>query len=845
MVSIVIVAHSAALAEGARELALQMAQGKVLIAAAGGVEDPQNPIGTDALRISSAIQSVFGDDGVLVISDLGSALLSTETAIDLLPAHMRRGVRLSAAPLVEGAVVAAVQAALGSPIDQVEAEARRALEAKAMQVGGQMGAEATRPTQSVSAARQIVLTVRNPLGLHARPAALFVATAARFPAAIAVRNLSRSRGPADAKSINQLAILGVRQGDQIHVTAVGASADRAIGELEALVAANFGEADDAKASRSALPSHPLPRPSPNAGPGRLLGIPASPGVAVAPAHIYERATYDTKHDFTSDADLESHRLEAALDAARQQVQQVRERALEVAGPAEAKIFDAHLLCLDDPELAGKAQSLIFGQRMNADSAWAEAVDSLVTSYEALPDLHIRARAVDIIDVGRRVSALLASAGVHFQPKLSHPAVVIAADLTPSDVAQFDPALVRGMCTALGGPNSHSSILARAMGIPSVVGLGLDALSIPAGTMLIVDGSAGEIHTQPTSEEQNAVRTRIEAQAATHRDDEANCQEPAITRDGHRIAVFANAGSVQEVRQALRRGAEGIGVLRTEFLFLGRQTAPTEREQAEVYAAVLDEAGSRPVIVRTLDVGGDKPLPYLSLSPEANPFLGRRGLRLSLAFPDLLRTQLRALLRAKTGPELRIMFPMVTTLEELREGRRLLREVVEELHPADGHRATQPLLGIMAEVPSTAVLIDHFAREVDFVSIGTNDLTQYVLAAERGNENVARLGDGCNPAVLRLVSMIADGCREAGIKAAVCGEIAAEPEAIPLLLGLGIDELSMSPTAIPHAKAVVRKWSLADARELARQGLQLDSAEAVRELVKRYQLGRSGQPEQQR
>jgi phosphocarrier protein FPr len=832
MVSIVIVAHSATLAEGARELALQMAQGKVLIAAAGGVEDPENPIGTSALRIFDAIQSVYGDDGVLVISDLGSALLSTETAIDLLPAHMRRGVRLSAAPLVEGAVVAAVQAALGSPIGQVEAEACRALEAKALHLGGRTAAEVTRPTQSGRTSKQVVLTVRNPLGLHARPAALFVATAARFPATTAVRNLTRSRGPADAKSINQLAILSVRQGDQIQVTADGTQADRAIAELEALVAANFGEADDAKASRSAPPAHPLPHPSPNAGPGRLLGIPASPGITVAPAHIYVRATYDTKRDAVSDPEVETLRLEAALEAARQQVRQVRERALEAAGPAEAKIFDAHLLCLDDQELAGKARSLILGERMNADSAWAEAVDSLVKSYEALPDLNIRDRAVDIIDVGRRVSALLASAGEPSQPKLSHPVIVVAADLTPSDVAQFDPALVRGLCTALGGPNSHSSILARAMGIPYVVGLGLDALSIPAGTMLIVDGSAGEIHTQPTPEEQNAVRTRIEAQAATDRDDEANCQEPAITRDGYPIQVSANAGSVQEVRQALRRGAEGIGLLRTEFLFLGRQTAPTESEQAEVYAAVLDAAGSHPVIFRTLDVGGDKPLTYLCLPAEANPFLGRRGLRLSLAFPDLLRTQLRALLRAKTDPELRIMFPMVTTLEELREARRLLREVVEELHSADGQRSPQPLLGIMAEVPSTAVLIDHFAREVDFVSIGTNDLTQYVLAAERGNENVARLGDGLHPAVLRLIRMIAEGCREAGIKAAVCGEMAADPEAIPLLLGLGIDELSMSPTAIPHAKAVVRKWSWEEARELARQAMQMDSAEAVRELARR-------------
>jgi len=832
MVSIVVVAHSAALAEGTQQLALQMAQGKVRIVAAGGVADTENPIGTDAVRISSAIQSVYGDDGVLVIADLGSALLSSETAIEMLPAEMRGRVRLSAAPLVEGAVVAAVQAALGSPLDQVEAEARSALDAKNLHLGVYAGGKATPPAHPVAPSRQVVLEVRNPLGLHARPAALFVATAARFPAAITVRNLTRSRGPADAKSINQLAILAVRQGDRVRVSAEGEGADRAIAALQALVAGNFGEPASV-VTVSAAPQLPQqPQLNRIEALGRLAGVPASPGIALAPAFIYQRETYSVAQAPASDLAEEMRRLEAALDAARAQLRRIRASAMEVAGPAEARIFDAQLLSLDDPELAGKARTRILEQRMQADAAWAEAVDSLVQSYEALPDQPLRARATDIVDIGRRVSALLGGARERGRPELAHPAIVVAADLTPSDVAQFDPALVRGVCTALGGPNSHSSILVRAMGIPSVVSLGPEVLSIPSGAVLVVDGDAGEIRVQPTAEEQQVIRRQIETQAAIHRADEASSREPAITRDGQRVTVYANAASVDEIREARRRGAEGIGVLRTEFLFLGRETAPSEDEQAEVYAAVLEAAGSFPVVLRTLDVGGDKTLPYLRLAPEANPFLGRRGLRLSLAFPDLLKTQLRAAMRARRGGDMRILFPMVTTLQEVREARRLLSEVIEELQRAGERVGTLPKVGIMAEVPAMAAMIDAFAREVDFVSIGTNDLAQYVLAAERGGEILSLLGEAYHPGVLRTVKRIVEGCIHAGIEVSVCGELAGDPDAIPLLIGLGVRELSISPAAIPHAKSVIRSCSMAEARDLGTRALQLTSAEEIRKLTVR-------------
>lgn len=831
MVSLVLVAHSAQLAEGAREVASQMAQGKVPIAAAGGSGDPENPLGTNAALISAAIQSVYSRDGVLVITDLGSALLSSEAALDLLPAPFRSQVRLSACPLVEGAVSAAVQAALGSSIDQVEAEAVRALEPKVLHLGGRGKEEPVSEGGSDAPLVEILLAVSNPLGLHARPAALFVATAGRFPAEVSVRNVTRTRGPANAKSINQLATLEVHQGDRIAVLARGPGAAEAISQLKALVEGGFGEGGTPPAAAPERPGSGQPARILSAERGRMQGIPASPGIALGGAWVYARVAFPMESRRGDNPQLESRRLEEALEAARQQIRQVQARILGVTGAAEAAIFDAHLLCLEDPLLVGKTRTLIFEQHLSAASAWAQAVQQVIRTYEALRDPAMRTRSADIVDVGRRVSAQLLAPGPSPQAEPSGPVILLAADLTPSDVATFNPRLVRGIGTVLGGPSSHTAILARAMGIPAIVGLDVDLLSLPAGTLLALDGSSGEVDIEPGAEAWETWMRRWAEEIEFAQEAEAGRLEPAITLDGHRVVMVANAGSLAEVEESFRQGAEGIGVLRTEFLFLSRDNPPGEAEQLEIYQAICDHAEGRPVVMRTLDAGGDKPIRYLDRAAEANPFLGQRGLRLSLAHPELFKTQVRALLRARAGHDLRILLPMVSTVDEVRQAKRLINEARAELAARGLVQGEDLPLGIMVEVPSAALLLDRFLTEIDFVSIGTNDLTQYALAAERGNPRVARLSDACHPAVLRLVRAVIEQSHAAGKLVSICGEVAADAEVQPVLVGLGTDELSMAASAIPGAKALVRRISLQQCRDLAEEATRMDSAEEVRELVR--------------
>jgi len=415
-------------------------------------------------------------------------------------------------------------------------------------------------------------------------------------------------------------------------------------------------------------------------------------------------------------------------------------------------------------------------------------------------------------------------------RLSLPSVVVARDLAPSQTAGLRRDLVLAFCTAEGGPTSHTAILARALGLPAVVGLGKQILSLPPGTELLVDGGQGEVVAGPSESEAREFRDRGEAEDERSKAELAQAAEPAVTLDGHRVEIVANVGSPEDAATALRCGAEGIGLLRTEFLYLDRRQAPTEDEQTKAYDSILDVMESRPVVARTLDVGGDKDLPYIDLGTEANPFLGWRAIRMCLDRPEFFLTQLRALLRAGVGHDLRIMFPMVSTLEEVRKARALLQEARRQLED-EGLRAAEPVqVGIMVEVPSVAVLADLFAKEVDFFSIGTNDLTQYTLAAERTNDRVAHLSDALHPAVIRQIARVIEAGHERGIWVGVCGELAGDPEGIPILLGLRLDEFSMAAPLIPRAKAILRRWSVTGAKRLAEAALRLDTAQAVRSLV---------------
>ena len=849
MVGIVIVSHSARLAEGVRELAEQMTQGRVPLAVAGGIDDPDNPIGTDAMKVMAAIDAVYSPDGVVVLMDLGSALLSAETALDFLPDDRREHVFLSRAPLVEGALAAAVQAMIGTPVAQVLAEAESALAAKREQLGG---AAETPPVDPAPIApptpdEQVTLIVRNRLGLHARPAARFVTTAARYEADVRVDKGDKS---ANAKSMNQVATLGVRQGDEIVVSAAGPDAAAALAALAALADDNFGDPEDTKheirdtsseaTSPSALLStDQLTTDSLNTDPrttGSLSGIPASPGVAVGPAALYRPRLPEVVSRRVDDPAAEWQRLLDAVAVAREEIEALHRRALNQVGREEAAIFEAHLLFLEDPTTLDAVRATIIAESLNAEAAWQRETAALVAAFAEMDDAYLRARAADIEDVARRVLRQLMGVA---PPALDFaaPSVLIAADLSPSDTARLDPAQVLAICTELGAATAHSAILARALGIPAVVGLGHNVWQVADGQRVAVDGDAGALWPRPDDAQLVTFAARREAWLAEQRRAQAAGQAAAVTRDGHAVEIAANIGSPHDVGPALAYGAEGVGLFRTEFLFMDRPAAPSEDEQLAAYREAARLMGDRPLIIRTLDVGGDKPLPYLDLGQEANPFLGWRAIRFCLARPDIFLPQLRAILRAGVGEDgtrrnVKIMFPMIGAPDELRAARAMLEQAAGELQAEGLPYDDRMAVGIMIEVPSAVAVANLLAREADFFSIGTNDLTQYVMAADRGNARVAGLADALQPAVLRLVRDAARAAHDAGIWIGMCGELAGNPLATPVLLGLGLDELSMSAPAIPAVKAAVRELTTDEARRIAAAVLELDSAEAVRRYLSR-------------
>jgi multiphosphoryl transfer protein len=832
VIGIILVSHSAKVAEGVAELAREMGGADVRLEPVGGLDMPDRPMGTDAVLVMRAIDRVWSDDGVLVLMDLGSAVLSAEMALDMLPTDRRERILLCEAPFVEGAVAAAVAARLGKSLPEVAEEARGGLGPKA----AHLGTPAPSPADSVSAPdageaagphASVRLSVENPLGLHARPAARFVHTAGRFDADVRVTNRTTGAGPANARSLNAVATLGVRQGHQIEVVAWGPEAQVAIDAIGALAADRFGDDVEGQSSAAARgDAGAAEAPAFVAVDGTLSGLPASPGVAVGPARHVRPPDIEIPSGPAGEPKEEWAALEAAIEATRVEISATRATVAARADEQSAAIFDAHLLFLEDEELIAPARSVILDGGRGAGQAWKEAVDRVAATWRALDDPYLRERAADVEAVGAQVLANLLG-GASARPSVAGGGVLIAADLTPADTAGLDPAIVVGIATALGGPTSHSAILARSLGIPAVVGLGRGVLEIAEGAVVIVDGERGTVRPDPDQ----AHVAEAERRAATFRASEAAARaeatRPATTRDGTSIEVLANVGQPADVESALDAGAEGVGLLRTEFLFIGRDAMPSEQEQEAAYRRIAEPLGDRPLIVRTLDVGGDKPLPYLPVPAEANPFLGLRGLRLGLARPDVLRTQLRAILRVAADHPVKVMFPMVTSLAEFRAAKALVAEARHEVEGAGGRVPSNVEVGIMVEVPAAALAAEVFAADVDFFSIGTNDLTQYTLAAERGNERVAGFADALHPAVLRLIRMTTRGAASYGRMVGVCGEIAGDPVAVPILVGLGVRELSAAPPAVPRVKRAVRETDLGSARALADRAIGLDSAEAVR------------------
>ncbi len=566
---------------------------------------------------------------------------------------------------------------------------------------------------------------------------------------------------------------------------------------------------------------------------QLSGLGASPGIAIGPVFRYEKQRLRAEKVFVEAPDAEQAALQTALDQAAAELEELRARTAQEAGAEEAAIFEAQALFLEDPELLQQVTSLIEEESVSAAYAWDQGTQYYSEMLRALDDPYLAQRALDVEDVAQRVLAILQDED-RSDMRLLQRAVIVAQDLTPSDTVSLPKEMVLAFCTAEGGPTSHAAILAKALGVPAVVGLGSSLLTLENGAQVIVDGDAGLLLLEPDEELLQQYGERRRELSSLRSKAEARSHEPAVTRDGVAVEVVANVANVADAEEALQYGAEGIGLLRTEFLFLNRDEAPSEEEQVAVYREILQLMGQRPVVVRTLDIGGDKPAPYLDLPAEDNPFLGQRGIRLTLCLEELFQTQLRALLRAGHSHNLKIMFPMVSNLNELQQALVHLQAAREALEARGRAYAKDVEVGIMVEVPSAALIASVLAQHVDFFSIGTNDLAQYTMAAARTNASVASLANPFHPAVLHLIEMTIAAAHEQGRWVGLCGEFAGNPLAAPLLLGLGLDEFSMSPRAIPVVKEALRRLSSEDARDIARHALTLPDADTVEAYLKSVQ-----------
>jgi len=864
MVGIVIVSHSALLAAGVRQVVDQMVQGRVPMALAGGTEHAEEPIGTDPVRVLAAIEAVYSDDGVLILMDLGSAIMSAEAAMELLSPEQQARIYLCEAPLVEGALAAAVAAANGASIERVLAEARQAQAVKLAQLAPALRPRplapaplatpplatpplATPPLATVSLATvppdlTQTFIVPNRLGLHARPAARLVTTVAEHEASVTV---SKGAQVADAASINQLMMLAARQGDTLTVRATGPDAASAMSALAALVADHFGDQEPQAAPMgeqkggtvppSAHPSAPSterrqPSPTPNAGKNRQLrGIPAAAGIALGQAMVLTMVSPSVVRRQITDVRAEQTRFQRAVVAVQRSLAVLEQQMAKRGNPAEADILAAQRLMLVDPALLDRVYETIATEQLNAEWVWHRLVNELSDQYHALEDAYLRRRGADVRDVGNYLLRALLGQPPTPQP-LTTPGILVVDELAPSTAAALDPALVLGIVAAHGGANDHSAILARTLGIPAVVGVA-DALThLPPGRSLALDGATGVIWLDPDPDTVTALTAQRDAALAERAAHQDMAQLPAVMRDGTPLTVAANIGAVAEIETALAYGAGGVGLLRSELLFLAHGSLLDEETQFQLYRQALIALDGRPLVVRTLDIGGDKPLPQLDLPPEANPFLGWRGLRYCLDNPALFRPQLRALLRCAAYGPLKIMLPMVSTLDEVLAAKAMIAAEAVQLAVEGDDLGTLPPIGIMVETPAAVFNAAELAQQVAFFSVGANDLTQYVMAADRGNARVAGLVNGFQPPVLQAIAQVARVARAAGVSVSVCGEMAADPRATAFFIGLGIRELSMNAGAIPTIKAQIRRLHPTQATAIAHHLLTLTSLTAVEDYL---------------
>ncbi|WP_407873020.1 phosphoenolpyruvate--protein phosphotransferase [Paenibacillus sp. P36] len=563
---------------------------------------------------------------------------------------------------------------------------------------------------------------------------------------------------------------------------------------------------------------------------RLTGIAASPGIALAKAFRLNKEQYEAVAVEVADKDQEVLRFCKAVEETKQELEELKDLTEQRMGAAKAEIFEAHLMLLEDPDYIDAIIDSIKDESMNAEFKLHEVASSFIEVLSSMDNELLRERAADVRDVTGRIMSKLRGVSYAAITAINEPCILIADDLTPSDTAQLNLDYVLGFVTEVGSRTSHSAIMARSLEVPAVVGAGEEAKDIATGTMLILDAVEGVVLVAPSDQEVEAYQTRKASYDERRAELRKLINEPTVSSDDHRVELAANIGSVEDLQKVLANGAEGIGLFRTEFLYMGRSALPSEEEQFQIYKHVLERMDNKPVVIRTLDIGGDKELPYMKLPVESNPFLGLRAVRLCLSQEDLFRTQLRALLRASSYGQLKIMFPMIAVMDELLAAKQLLQEEKEKLLQEGIPVSDNIEVGIMIEVPAAAIAADSLAKEADFFSIGTNDLIQYTMAADRMNETVSYLYQPCHPAILRLIQMVIQAASKEGKWVGMCGEMAGDEHAIPILLGMGLHEFSMSASSILPARALIKKTSQQEWAGYTQQILAMSSQAQIKQFV---------------
>lgn len=843
MIGVVVVSHSRALARAVRDLALEMSPDGTgpVVELASGLDE--HTTGTDAALVAeviSAVDTTTGGEGVLVLVDLGSAILSAEMALELLEPAVAARVRVSPAPLVEGLLAAVVAAGTGADLNTCAREAERGLTAKVghlqtAAVDDPPASQDGEPTESgdTRAWASCELAVIGEHGLHARPAARLVTVVGQAEPGTEVRltNATIGRGPVDARSLSAVATLGAQQGQVLLAEARGTGAEQVLSTLENLAASAFG--DDAGPVEP-LAEVELPVPAAvSSEPGVAgSGLEAAIGPVILGERIFGPGPGQGGGNGTGqenggappvDPEGQIRQLEHAVVQATDRLAALEEHARRHLGYGEAEVFSAHAILLRDPGLHADVRARIY-RGDTAAAAWCGAVETVAARFDALPDSYQRERAQDVRSVGDRVVRVLLD---HDEPESLGEGVLVVDELDPGLAISLDAHAVQGVLTRRGGGLGHGVLIARARGVPVLTGVGSRA-DVPPGTLVAFDVRSGRVDVDPPPEVQTAFEAMLERRREHRERALADTHLPVTTRDGLRITVKANVSSLAVARLGAGLGAEGSGLVRTEAVFARARTAPTVEQQVAVYSAIAAAYHPHPVTIRTWDVGGDKPLEFLRSRPETNPFLGERGIRAFREDPSVLIDQLEAICRVAQEHRVNVIFPMISCVDDVDWAKEQLAEAAGRVGLAG--LPARLGVGIMVEVPAVAVRLGRLAQGLDVISIGSNDLSQYTLAAERGNPRLGRWSDPLDPAVLQLIRFICERAPE-GVVVGLCGEMAADPDIARLLVGLGVRELSSTAAAVPAVKAALRETSLEELRDLAAGALAARDAGAVRELLR--------------